>query len=165
MLRGRVGQWVLDALAAPVIPDNFLLWVLTGLSLLLLILWRRAATRTRRGNMRRGDRARRLEVQAERLLKRRGFDVVDRQVTLDWPMDVDGERVQARLRLDLLVERKGLVYVAEVKSGGAVRPTAPETRRQLLEYRLACDVDGVLLVDMEASAIREVRFPRLSGED
>ncbi len=146
-------------------PDNFVLWGLVGLVLVLLFLWRRAASRTRRGNMRRGERARRLEVQAERLLKRRGFDVVDRQVTLDWPMDVDGERVQARLRLDLLVERKGLVYAAEVKSGGAVRATAPETRRQLLEYRLACDVDGVLLVDMEASVIREVRFPRLWDEE
>jgi len=145
-------------------PENHLLWGLVGLVLLLLLLWRRAATRTRRGNVRRGNRARRLEVQAERLLKRRGFAVVDRQVTLDWPMDVDGERVQARLRLDLLVERRGLVYAAEVKSGGAVRATSPETRRQLLEYRLACDVDGVLLVDMEASVIREVRFPRLWDE-
>jgi Holliday junction resolvase-like predicted endonuclease len=115
--------------------------------------------------MRRGRRARRLEAQAERLLKRQGFVIVDRQVTLNWPMEVDGDLVQARLRLDLVVERGGLVYVAEVKSGSAVRATAPETRRQLLEYRLACDVDGVLLVDMEAKQILEVRFPRLWADE
>jgi Holliday junction resolvase-like predicted endonuclease len=145
--------------------DDFFVWALAALAFLLLVLWRRAASRTRRGNMRRGRRARRLEAQAERLLKRQGFVIVDRQVTLNWPMEVDGDLVQARLRLDLVVERGGLVYVAEVKSGSAVRATAPETRRQLLEYRLACDVDGVLLVDMEAKQILEVRFPRLWADE
>jgi hypothetical protein len=32
------------------------------------------------------------------------------------------------------------------------------TRRQLLEYRLAFDVDGVLLVDVETGEVSEVEF-------
>ena len=35
------------------------------------------------------------------------------------------------------------------------------TRRQLLEYALAYDVDGVLLVDMTAGRLHQVEFPTL----
>ncbi len=131
--------------------------------LALVVLWRRALGRTRRGNMRRGARARRMETEAIALLERCGFVVNDEQVTLNWPMLIDGEEQLARLRLDLLVERNGRVYVAEVKSGDAVRPTAPATRRQLLEYHLVCNVDGVLLVDMEERQVLEIEFPMLGS--
>ena len=137
------------------------LWGLALLALVLMVLWRRALSRTRRGNMRRGARARRLEAEALHLLKRHGFTILDEQVTLDWPMELDGVSVDARLRPDLIVQRDGATYVAEIKSGEAVRPTLPSTRRQLLEYRLACDVDGVLLIDMEAHRVVEVDFPGL----
>lgn len=130
--------------------------------LVLWVLWRRAATRVGRGNRRRGDRARRAEFDAEDLLAEYGWTVVDRQVTRRWPMEVDGELVEATLRADLLVEQDGFRFVAEVKTGrDATRPTFPSTRRQLLEYRLAFPVDGVLLVDMEAGEVVEVVFPEL----
>ena len=35
------------------------------------------------------------------------------------------------------------------------------TRRQLMEYAIAYDVDGVLLVDMESEKVRRVAFPEL----
>jgi hypothetical protein len=55
-----------------------------------------------------------------------------------------------------------LRLVAEVKSGKIAASLAcAATRRQLLEYRLAYDVDGVMLVDMAAGRVHEVRFPRL----
>ena len=129
--------------------------------LILLVLWQLASSRTSRGNRARGRKARQAENEAERLLEQQGYRIVDRQVTMDWPMEVDGQAVDARLRLDLLVERKGKHYAAEVKSGSVARVTHPDTRRQLLEYLLACEVDGVLLVDMEQHAIREVDFPLL----
>ncbi len=76
-------------------------------------------------------------------------------------MAVDGRPVEAGLRADLLVERRGRVFVAEVKTGPAARPTAPDTRRQLLEYRIAFDCDGVLLVDMDAERVLRVDFDLL----
>jgi hypothetical protein len=49
--------------------------------------------------------------------------------------------------------------VAEVKSGKlAPRIETAATRRQLLEYRVAFDVDGVLLVDEEAGRVSEIVF-------
>jgi hypothetical protein len=49
--------------------------------------------------------------------------------------------------------------VAEVKTGqDAPEIAAPATRRQLLEYRCAFGVDGVLLVDAEARKVHAVDF-------
>ena len=54
--------------------------------------------------------------------------------------------------------------MAEVKTGiSAPLLTNAATRRQLLEYCVAYQVDSVLLVDVDAQAIREVTFGRLSG--
>ena len=39
-----------------------------------------------------------------------------------------------------------------------------DTRRQLLEYAYVFGLDGVLLVDMAAGAIREVEFPGLARD-
>ena len=40
----------------------------------------------------------------------------------------------------------------------ATRITTAATRRQLLEYRVAYDVNGVLLVDMDKEQIHEIGF-------
>lgn len=129
-------------------------------TLFFALLWLRARSAVGRGNIRRGVQARRAEVEAEQLLADQGFRILGRQVAQEWPMDVGGTRVQASLRADLLVERDGYEYVAEVKAGRqATRATFPGTRRQLLEYLLAFDVDGVLLVDMVRGCVVEVEFP------
>ena len=99
-------------------------------------------------------------MHAERLLRRQGFSIVDRQVARSWIVDVDGEKWEASVRADLLVERDGQTYVAEVKTGSlAPDPLYPPTRRQLLEYLFVFDPDGLLLVDVEQGAVREVVFP------
>ncbi len=99
------------------------------------------------------------EKRAEKLLIRSGYRILSRQAEHTWNIYVDGRATPINLRADLLVSRGSKTYVAEVKTG-RVAPlirTAP-TRRQLIEYRLAYDVDGVLLVDMERDAIRYVDF-------
>jgi hypothetical protein len=59
-----------------------------------------------------------------------------------------------------LVRRGGGRYVVEVKSGAvAPRVQTPGTRRQLLEYQLAFDVDGILLFDADRRELHEVSFP------
>jgi hypothetical protein len=51
-----------------------------------------------------------------------------------------------------------------VKTGRqAPRLGHADTRRQMLEYQLAFEVPGVLLVDAESGRVREVRFPVTAG--
>ncbi len=100
------------------------------------------------------------ETRAEALLIARGYAVVGRQVSTSYEVAVDGEAVAIALRADYLVEALGCTYIAEVKTGErAPRVETPGTRRQLLEYRVAFDVDGVLLVDVDAERIQLVTFP------
>lgn len=147
--------------------EHVLAWVIAALCafVLTLVLVARAAARwrSRRAARRRWQRAARGEVEAEDLLAGLGFAVVDRQAGLVWSIECDGEAHPVELRADLLVERDGRRYVAEVKTGqSAPLLTNAATRRQLLEYSVAYDVDSVLLVDVEAQAVREITF-RFSG--
>ncbi|MCB9683790.1 MAG: hypothetical protein H6738_02455 [Alphaproteobacteria bacterium] len=140
-------------------------WVVAALLSLVVALlgvaWWRARTRIRRGNLARQSVAKRGERRAERLLRRAGYTVIERQLTGSFVMVVDGEEVDVTCRLDLLVEdARGARYAAEVKTGArATDPTRPATRRQLLEYERAYDVDGLLLVDMDQERVRTVVFP------
>lgn len=109
-------------------------------------------------------RARRREALAEALLERAGYTVLGAQLTATCPLLLDGERLEPTVRADYLVARRGRTYVAEAKSGPrATDPTDRATRRQLLEYALAYEADGVLLVDTEAGIVRTVEFPALRG--
>jgi len=142
--------------------DRLVVLVAVGLVLgLALHLTLRALGRAlRRWQARRRQaRAVRGERQAERLLDRLGYALLGRQVATSWAVTCDGEVHEVPLRADLLVERDGKRYVAEVKTGRvAPRLATATTRRQLLEYRVAYDVDGVLLVDAEAGRVMHVDF-------
>jgi hypothetical protein len=106
--------------------------------------------------------ARRAESQAELHLVNAGFLIEDRQVSGTLSLRIDGQLVVVDCRADLMVSRGGRTFVAEVKSGPENSdPCRPATRRQLLEYLLAFDVDGVILVDMYRGCWFEVAFPEL----
>lgn len=138
-------------------------WVV---ALFILCLWLIGALRRRlkrwafrRKLRRRQRRAQRGELDAQELLAAEGYQIVDSQVHLRWSVYVDDEPIEIRLIADHLVEREGMRFVAEVKTGDAapsIRTAA--TRRQLLEYLVAFGCDGVLLVDMEEAVIREIYF-------
>lgn len=94
------------------------------------------------------------------LLRESGYEVLGAQLETDYSLMVDGEPQLVQLRADYLVSRRGLTYVAEVKSGRKAPQLANSaTRRQLLEYSIAYGVDGVLLVDATACRIHRVEFP------
>jgi hypothetical protein len=104
------------------------------------------------------------ERRAEPLLVALGYAIVARQAPASYELAIDGERCAVALRADLLVERDGRRFVAEVKTGRhAPRLETAATRRQLLEYGLAFDVDGVLLVDVDAGRVHAVEFPAAAG--
>lgn len=130
-------------------------------ALAALLLWRWATRRWRTTTLKaRFARAQRKEAEAAQLLRRAGYEVLSSQVEREFQFHVDHEVVAVQLRADYLVSRRGRLYVAEVKSGHkAPDPADRATRRQLLEYSLAYDVDGVLLVDAESTHIYELRFP------
>lgn len=148
--------WPLDDLTGVTLVIAVLLAAIVGA---LLFAWARALADRwgRRSRARQGQRAERA---AERLLTRKGYRVVDRQITRRWSLWIDGEPTEVVCRADLLVERGRERLIAEIKGRGpATDPRHPSTRRQLLEYVLAFDVDGALLVDMATRTVHRVEFP------
>ena len=135
--------------------------ILGALAVLLavaIVLALRRRLRSRRAR-RRARRAIAAESAAERLLVHHGYAIVERQVRITWSPLLDGVPVPTELRVDLIVEKDGELLAAEVKSGAeAPRLETAATRRQLLEYRVAFAVDGVLLIEPEARLIRRVDF-------
>ena len=103
------------------------------------------------------------EERAAGWLEEHGYTIVGAQVLVDHPVRIDDRTVVIALRADYLVERGGARYVVEVKTGAlAPRIETSATRRQILEYRIAFDVDGVVLVDAETGRVHEVSFPALA---
>ncbi len=104
------------------------------------------------------------EAEAAALLEARGYAIVGAQVAATYAVRVDDEETLAGVRADYVVRKGGLTFVVEVKTGAvAPRIATTATRRQLLEYRVAFDVDGVLLLDAEAGRLQAVTFPRLGA--
>ncbi len=139
---------------------------LVALALVALVQTLRLALRGRRLRRRLLQNAERGawgEARAERLLERRGFRIVGRQVGARYDVVMDGEVVPVAVRADYVVDDGRGRYVAEVKSGElAPRIGTVATRRQLLEYCVAFQqlgASGVLLVDAEADLVRRVEFP------
>ena len=116
--------------------------------------WRAAADGRRRQRLgRRGERT------ALQLLQRAGYRVLDTQVTGYMRLRVDGRVRDFVVRADALVQHQRRRYVAEFKAGWAgSRVEHRDTRRQLIEYALAYEVDGVLLVDAARERIVRVQL-------
>ena len=108
---------------------------------------------------RQANRAKQGEARAEVLLRAAGYAIVARQAVGSWTLHSDGAPLAVDLRADYLVSRDHRRFVAEVKTGRlAPRLDTASTRRQLLEYRFAFDVDGVLLVDADAERVSSIEF-------
>jgi hypothetical protein len=151
----------------PVVPRGWLEIALVVVSTLALgqatVTWATRLLRRRR-ILSRVQRAGDGERHAAKWLRNAGFTIHGTQVAKSYALMVDGEPMPIDLRADLVVEKDRQRFVVEVKTGKvAPRLETPGTRRQLLEYQLAFDVDGVLLFDAEASALRTVVFPEPAG--
>ena len=143
-------------------PENLRLALAVAVGVVLLLVLRQAfhAWWRRRRIVDRMARARKGESRARELLEARGYCVIGAQFGCSYTLSIDGEDLTIPLRADYLVTRDGRRYVAEVKTGAyAPYLRTPATRRQLLEYRIAFDVDGVVLVDAEQHLVHVVQFP------
>jgi hypothetical protein len=134
--------------------------VLVG-ALIALVLARLA--RSWRGSWRARRRAARAgagEDAAAAMLRRAGYRILAQQARTQWAPRIDGVPYPTELRADYLVEARGELLVAEVKTGEVAPSLATAaTRRQLLEYHVAFAADGVLLVCPERGAIHRIEFP------
>lgn len=98
------------------------------------------------------------------MAKRAGYRVLGSQVEATYVLRAGDETKEITVRADMMLERRGRRFVAEVKSGKkAPDPSSRATRRQLFEYAHVFEADGLLLFDMTARRIREVRFEGLRG--
>lgn len=140
-------------------------WLVVGGVLLALGIWlglglARAAARRRMGRSR--TMGRRGEEIAFRLLKRAGFQILEEQPSAQTYVSVDGQRHAFTLRGDALVSKQGRCFLVEIKSTShSADLKHRDTRRQLLEYATAFDVEACLLVNAERETIQVVTFPAL----
>jgi Holliday junction resolvase-like predicted endonuclease len=103
--------------------------------------------------------SRRAERVAQHLLEQQGYKIISVQQRIPVITKVDEREYQNHVKADFIVQRDGLKYVVDVKTGAQVKkPTNADIRRQLLEYYLIYRTDGVLLVDMENKKIHTIEF-------
>lgn len=140
-------------------PQLLIIVGLVALVFVLVGLLVQARARAGAASRHRNARALAGETDAEALLASHGFRIRGRQVAFPGTVWIDGEPVDFGVRVDLLLERDGQPFVAEVKTGElAPDPRHGPTRRQLREYADLLPDHGVLLVDVEAGAVHEVEF-------
>lgn len=98
------------------------------------------------------------EKNAIRFLRHRGYQILAAQLQETIVVYVDGQPEKITVRADFWCCRGWKTYIVEVKSGqqGSIR--LPNVRRQLLEYKLVYQPDGILLLDMEHHTLQEIRF-------
>ncbi len=144
------------------VPDTYILVLVAAVIGALFSHW----LMSRIGALRRSWRAKhrsRIAIRGEQsaigLLQSEGYAVLATQCPLTWSIDVDGVPIPIELRADAIVERDGLRYVAEIKTGNeAPHIETAHTRRQLLEYLVAYQTDGALLVNVPQHRIEAITF-------
>ena len=144
------------------------LWVALAILCLLVLLtlvYRWGAWRTRRHEQRRIAKNRTMGRQGEhvavRILEDAGYRLLDDQISGKTRVEIDGRSASFTVRADFLVEREHQRFIAEAKSTEhTARLSNRDTRRQLLEYAHAFEVEGLLLINTDARTIHTVRFPR-----
>ena len=106
-------------------------------------------------------RGRKGEITSINLLKKNGYKILDEQIKLNGYFYIDGELNEFDLRPDLLVEKDGIQYIAEIKTGEVANPSNRNTRRQLHEYSYYSNHDIVLLVDPIEKSIKKLSFKKI----
>ena len=98
------------------------------------------------------------EDKAIELLKKNGYKIIQSQVPLSGTFQIDNQPANFNVRVDYLVEREGVMYMAEVKTGLAAQASNPATRRQLLEYANIGKTDKIVLVDSTLGTVKKIGF-------
>lgn len=143
--------------------DEWLIWLVVGAlfgACCLQYLWKKLRQHERRAVAKRAQTG---ESDAEKLLRRQGYTILDAQVRRPVGMTVDGERVESFIKADYLVRKSGRIFLVEVKTGKQANVRLPNVRRQLFEYQNIFHTDGILFIDMNKYDIMEVSFDEDRG--
>ena len=105
-------------------------------------------------------RAKKGERNSIKLLEANGYKILDEQIKLNGYFFIDNKLNKFDLRPDLLVEKNGIKYIAEIKTGEVANPNNRFTRRQMHEYSFYSNQDDVLLVDPTNKSIKKLTFKK-----
>ena len=103
------------------------------------------------------------EKRAKKHLQELGFSILKHQPTTEVGWWIDDVWTQTTITGDYLVKRNGEVGLVEVKTGRTASATHRDTRRQLLEYHHAFDVDAVFLFDVDRGRLQRIEFESLAS--
>ena len=136
----------------------FILFISGGMICLVLFIkignWLRVKRLRKRFS-----KSRQAEKEAEKILKKNGYAIIDAQKSKPLLITIGDKIHRYLVRIDYLARKRGKVFVVEVKSGEKIPYiTNRETRRQMLEYYLAYQPCGILLLNMKNKSISEVKF-------
>ena len=84
--------------------------------------------------------------------------MLETQVTYQGSVWVDNDELSYDIRPDLIVQKNGEKFLAEIKTGRAAEPSDRNTRRQLREYAAVAGDDSVVLVDATKGNVQLIRF-------
>ena len=128
------------------------------LGIILLVISMRIIGRFRvMGRIRKGQTG---EVNAKLYLLKSGYRIIAEQPLTKGVLLIDGNAHQYQVRVDYLVEKDGIHYLVEVKTGKRyTNPIDPSTRRQLLEYSVLYDINSLLLFDGDKKKLSRIEFP------
>ena len=136
----------------------FILFISGGIICLILFIkisnWLRAKRLRKRFS-----KSRQAEKEAEKILRKNGYAIIDAQKSKPLLITIGDKIHRYLVRIDYLARKGGKIFVVEVKSGEKIPYiTNRETRRQMLEYYLAYQPCGILLLNMKNKSISEVKF-------
>ncbi len=105
------------------------------------------------------DRGRQMEDQAGDMLASLGYRPISQHPEISYNWIVNGQERAVTVTPDWVVKRDGKTYFVEVKTGNQANPNQAKTRRQLMEYFIFGDADGVIYFDADKEVAKLVSFP------
>lgn len=135
--------------------DLLVLGIIIGAFLIYNILKRGQSFLARRRVIKAG----RAEAAARKVLESEGYTILAVQERVPVVTKINGKPHKSHIQADLIVQKGKATYVVDVKTGEvAKKPASPDNRRQLLEYFLVYQPDGVIVLDMNEQKLYHLEF-------
>lgn len=133
-------------------------WIIFAVLFGMLLMWKGSHYWKRLKGKQIQRRGKRGEARAIKILQDHGYRIIEEQVAKPVTITVDGKSCESTLYADMLVKKGRKTYVVEVKTGKDARPTVGHVRRQMLEYQIVFQPDGMLFIDVGKGSCQEVHF-------
>lgn len=96
--------------------------------------------------------------EAERILLRAGFKILDKNKSAPILTIINGKSHLGKVTADFMVEKDKKIYAVHLRSDLAVDLTEPANRQKLIEQDYVFQPDGLLLLDLNQKQLHEVYF-------